>query len=129
MRCLDLSADSHARYGRGAGEGPVMRELRGDEKSHELGGGAPVPMTAACSALVAEQGGTASDLHWLGELARAETWAFPSCLIALVGLRLAGQAHQCQGDALRAPERSNPEVSHARVQLLLVTLVAACTVS
>ena len=69
-----------------------------------------------------------SELHWVGQLARVEVWVFLSCLVALVGLRLLDGRINTRGMLSNRESDLKAGLSPARVQLLVVTLLAACGV-
>ena len=64
----------------------------------------------------------AADMRWLGEIGRWEVWIILASLAALIGMRLLDGRINTHGMLCERPN----EVSPARVQLLVVTVVAVC---
>jgi hypothetical protein len=67
------------------------------------------------------------DMHLLGQLVRWEVWVFLCCLAAVVGLRLLDGSINTRGMLCDRPNVPKAKISRARAQMLVVTLLVACT--
>src|SRR5258706_6338776 len=68
------------------------------------------------------------DFHWIATVARAELWILMAALLALIAGKLLTGRINSSAMLCEKPPLGELILSPARVQLLLVTLVAACLI-